>query len=75
MVPDLEAHTFYATFIVGEWDELAPMPGDTVLDCGANIGDYTIKASTLVGPTGRVIAIEPSRVARSLVTLHGRARR
>jgi FkbM family methyltransferase len=33
--------------------------GDTVLDVGANIGRYTMKLSALVGPQGRVIAVEP----------------
>jgi hypothetical protein len=33
-------------------------PGDTVLDIGANIGDLTLPLSQMVGPTGRVIAVE-----------------
>lgn len=33
--------------------------GATVIDVGANIGCFTITAAQLVGPTGRVIAIEP----------------
>lgn len=32
--------------------------GDTVVDVGANIGFYTLESSCLVGPAGRVIAIE-----------------
>ena len=35
-------------------------PGMTVVDVGANIGYYSMLASDLVGPEGRVIAIEPS---------------
>ena len=35
-------------------------PGDTVLDIGANIGLMTLKAATLVGPAGQVIAFEPN---------------
>jgi FkbM family methyltransferase len=34
-------------------------PGDTVLDIGANIGCFSLLAATLVGPEGRVIAVEP----------------
>jgi len=35
-------------------------PGMTVVDIGANIGYYSILASELVGPEGRVFAIEPN---------------
>jgi FkbM family methyltransferase len=34
-------------------------PGDIVIDIGANIGCFTLLASRAVGPTGRVIAVEP----------------
>jgi FkbM family methyltransferase len=40
-------------------DQFCPKPGDTVVDVGAHIGLYTIIASKRVGPTGKVIAIEP----------------
>jgi FkbM family methyltransferase len=33
-------------------------PGDVFIDAGANIGIYTVLASSLVGPEGHVIAIE-----------------
>ena len=33
-------------------------PGDVFIDAGANIGIYTVMASKLVGPGGKVIAIE-----------------
>jgi FkbM family methyltransferase len=36
--------------------------GDTYLDIGANAGVYTLLASQCVGPTGRVIAVEPNPV-------------
>ncbi|HMJ89701.1 MAG TPA: FkbM family methyltransferase, partial [Candidatus Acidoferrum sp.] len=35
-------------------------PGDLFLDAGANIGIYSLVASRLVGPAGKVIAIEAS---------------
>lgn len=34
-------------------------PGDTFLDVGCHYGIYSVLASKLVGPTGRVIAVEP----------------
>jgi FkbM family methyltransferase len=35
-------------------------PGATAYDVGANVGFYTLLVSRLVGPTGRVVAFEPS---------------
>ncbi|NUO47952.1 MAG: FkbM family methyltransferase [Polyangiaceae bacterium] len=35
-------------------------PGETVVDVGANLGVYTLEAAKLVGPSGKVIAFEPS---------------
>lgn len=39
-------------------DELVA-EGDWVIDVGANVGHYTLRLSELVGPSGRVFAIEP----------------
>lgn len=39
--------------------ERAVKPGDVVYDIGANVGPYTLLASSLVGAAGRVVAIEP----------------
>ncbi|MEU2354585.1 FkbM family methyltransferase [Streptomyces misionensis] len=35
-------------------------PGETVVDAGAHTGYFTVLTSRLVGPAGRVVAIEPS---------------
>src|SRR6266436_10400822 len=40
--------------------ERALSPGNTFVDVGANLGIYTLVASRIVGPSGRVIAFEPS---------------
>jgi FkbM family methyltransferase len=41
--------------------------GDTVIDVGANIGVFTVKASRLVGPNGRVISLEPASKSFTLL--------
>lgn len=50
------------------WEEQAELemlgsllhPGDTFVDCGANIGLWALVAAPLVGDAGRVIAFEPN---------------
>lgn len=37
-------------------------PGDVVVDVGANMGSYTLLAAQLVGPQGKVVAIEADPV-------------
>ena len=44
------------------------LPGDWVIDVGANIGHYTMRFSKLVGPDGRVIAFEPVPETFDLLT-------
>lgn len=50
-------------------------PGMTVVDVGANLGYYSLLASRLVGPSGRVIALEPNsencRLLLSSLRLNG----
>ncbi|HEV2150147.1 MAG TPA: FkbM family methyltransferase [Longimicrobiaceae bacterium] len=43
-------------------------PGDTVVDVGANVGVYTRVLSELVGPTGRVVSVEPVPQTFSLLS-------
>ena len=47
--------------------------GDTFLDVGANCGQYTTIASTLVQDKGRVIAFEPSHDMQQLLATHVRS--
>lgn len=43
-------------------------PGQVFFDVGANVGYYTLLASRIVGPHGRVVALEP--VVRNVAFLH-----
>ena len=43
-------------------------PGSVVLDVGANIGAHTLPLAELVGPTGRVVAFEPTKFAFDKLT-------
>lgn len=52
-----------------------PQPGDTVIDIGAGVGDEAVVLSRMVGPSGRIVAIEahPStfRCLRKTVEANG----
>jgi FkbM family methyltransferase len=43
-----------------DWIAEQLQPGDTFIDVGANIGYYSLLASTRVGATGKVVAVEAS---------------
>jgi FkbM family methyltransferase len=43
-------------------------PADTVVDVGANLGEYTLIAARRVGPAGRVFAFEPHPGNNRLLT-------
>lgn len=45
----------------------SPQKGDIVLDVGAYVGMFTIKAAKMVGPNGLVVAIEPEPYWYSLL--------
>lgn len=44
----------------GVYSGAAIEPGQTVVDAGAHIGSFALMAAKRVGPTGRVLAFEPS---------------
>jgi len=48
-------------------------PGMVVADIGANIGYYSMLAARLVGPRGRVVAIEPNSENCRLIVMSSRA--
>lgn len=51
------------------------MPGATIVDAGAHIGQYTIAAALRVGPQGRVLAFEPSPATRGRLEANVRLNR
>lgn len=66
-LPSADPIQYYETLVAGLYSSLRVRPGDVVLDLGANVGDFTILAARVVGPSGRVIAVEPSRYWRSFL--------
>lgn len=46
------------------------MEGATVLDIGAHVGLHTLRLSRRVGPSGRVVAVEPSPANARLLRQH-----
>jgi FkbM family methyltransferase len=49
------------------WIEERLAPGDVFVDVGANVGYFTLLASSLVGDGGRVIALEPLPATNELL--------
>ncbi|MFD7055563.1 FkbM family methyltransferase [Streptomyces mirabilis] len=50
------------------WMSSRLAPGDLVVDAGAHTGYFSLLASRLVGPAGRVVAIEPSPAFHQTLT-------
>ncbi len=68
-------YTTITAFLLRDWvePELRVLDrllssGDVFIDVGANIGLYALKGARLVGPTGRVLALEPGREAYDHLT-------
>ena len=51
--------------LLSRWLHATLRTGDVVVDVGANTGWYTLLAATAVGPSGRVVAIEPAASTRA----------
>src|SRR3954462_5528777 len=73
-VPADMRYTSVATFLLRDWTEpelrelqLFVRAGDIFIDVGANIGLFTLKAASIVGRSGRVIAVEPGLAASRLL--------
>jgi FkbM family methyltransferase len=67
LLPNIQEPVGWHLFIDGryeprevDWVLSQLRPGDTFVDCGANIGAFTIPVARRVGPSGRVLAIEAS---------------
>lgn len=61
MAPAIEAAGTWEPLEV-EWLKRNLRPGQTFLNVGANVGYHVVRASRLVGPAGKVIAVEPEPV-------------
>ncbi len=59
--PEVALRGEVAEFETIEWLRRVIKLGDTVIDVGANVGQMTLEMAHLVGPTGRVLAIEPGK--------------
>lgn len=58
--PKIDAGIFIEIFQDNVYEQVwQPKVGDTVIDIGAYVGMFTVKASEAVGDTGQVIAVEP----------------
>lgn len=68
--------------LYGEWCEaeielFAALiePGSVVVDVGANVGSHTVFFAKQVGPSGRVVALEPQSFVHELLVRNVRANR
>ncbi len=73
--PEVALRGEFAEFETVVWLREVIKPGDTVIDVGANVGQMTLEMAYLVGPEGKVFAVEPGpgnlRVLRQHVAANG----
>ena len=61
-------------FVLRVYEKYCPLePGDVVVDCGAYIGEFTTRASKIVGPKGLVLSFEANPQSYSLCVKNIRA--
>jgi FkbM family methyltransferase len=59
---------YFEVFLHRVYDQFpGPKGGDIVIDVGANVGTFTVKAAKLVGDKGLVVAIEPEPMNLALL--------
>ena len=54
-------HRVWRPTVLDAWERAGFRPGQTILDAGSGPGFATLDLATIVGPTGRVVAIERSK--------------
>jgi FkbM family methyltransferase len=65
-----EAYTIESAFSKKYYEFLPVHPGSTVIDIGAHIGTYTLRASRKVGKRGFVIAVKPEPTNVEYLTIN-----
>lgn len=69
------AQVYYREFSSPQLGDLLHVvlgPGMCAIDVGAHVGEYALTAAALVGPTGRVYAIEPQRALLKVIETNAR---
>jgi FkbM family methyltransferase len=70
LAPEVALRGELAEFETIQWFRDVVREGMTVIDVGANVGQMTLELAELVGPSGRVIAVEPAPGNLELLRRH-----